>query len=156
MDHADIDHTGLTGVPAFPPGHEFDYVAITSSVNCTATDEGTANTFVTGSSITLDGSTSVMVEFFAPQIRTPAADSGFYLVLFDAATVIGLIAEVKNAGTAVAIGAPATYTVRIATPSAGSHQYIVKGYVNGGTGIVGASTGGSGHLVAAFIRVTKV
>jgi hypothetical protein len=45
------------------PGTELDYVEITSPVSITATTEATANTVVTSSSVSYDGSTTVMIEF---------------------------------------------------------------------------------------------
>jgi hypothetical protein len=59
VQHADIDHTGITGTGS--GSSELDYVALTSTVNVTATTEATANTIVTGSAVVYDGSSAIGV-----------------------------------------------------------------------------------------------
>jgi len=138
------------------PGTELDYVQFTSNVSPTATTEGTANTVVTGTSISLDGSTSVVVEFFCSQSR-PAATTAAQLiyVLLDGSTVLGTFG-VQNAVAAQNAYEPVMLRRRLATPSAGSHQYIVKAYVSTGTALIAAGSGGTGANVPGYIRVTKV
>ena len=141
---------------AYPPGYEFDYVQITSPASITATTEGTANTCITGSSITYDGSTAVMVEVYTPYIL-PDTTSGrdITVILVDSvAGVLGNLAYFVNraSGTNYMIMSAA----RRLTPSAAAHVYTVKAYVSAGTGSFGGGAGGSGNQVPAFIRITKV
>jgi hypothetical protein len=49
---------------------ELDYAQITSSVYPTATTEASSTPIVTGNAVTYDGSTPVLVEFFAPCCRS--------------------------------------------------------------------------------------
>lgn len=144
-----------TVVGPFGSGYQIDYVEKTSNTSVTATSEGTANTVVTGSAVTYDGSTSIVVEFFAFSANVPAgAGNQITLVLYDNGSSIGLLGRVRTpaAGTALEV------TVRMArrlTPSAEAHTYSIRAYVNTGTGSVDAGAGGSGAVVPAFIRITK-
>jgi hypothetical protein len=149
--------TGSTNAYAFPPGHEFDYVAFTSPVSITATTEGTANTVVTGTSVAYDGSTVIIVEFYAPngQPDTTATGASLNCVLLDGATVIaGWFPRIRTPAAVSSLQVPLIAKIRL-TPSAASHQYIVKAYVSGGTGGVNAGAGGAGTYPAGYIRVTK-
>lgn len=138
------------------PGAELDYVQFTANVSPTATTEGTANTVVTGTSISLDGSTSVMVEYFCSQSRPAAtANAQLIYVLLDGSTVLGTFG-VQNATAAANAYEPVLLRRRLATPSAGSHQYIVKAYVSTGTALIAAGAGGTGANVPGYIRVQKV
>src|SRR4051794_26014772 len=89
--HATIDHTGITGVggSANLAGSELDYVGITSPVAISATSEATANTIVTGSSVAYDGSTIVMLDFFAPYVEVNNTVLKF--VLYDGSSSVGLL-----------------------------------------------------------------
>jgi len=137
-------------------GTELNYVEFTANVSVSATTEGTANTVVTGSSITLDGNTTVVVEFFSSQSRpTGTAAAQLIFVLFDGATVLGTFG-VQNSPAANNAYEPVLLSRRIATPSAGAHQYIVKAYVTSGTGLVVGGAGGTGVNLPGYIRVTRV
>jgi len=139
---------------AYPPGYEFDYAEFNANVSPTATTDATANTVVTGNAVTYDGSTIVMVEFFAPAARPRADAAGsLFLVLYDGAAAIGRLAAFNYPAT----GAD-TKPVKVArrlTPSAGAHTYSVRAFVDAGTGLVGAGAGGSGVQFPGFIRITK-
>lgn len=156
--HSDIDHTGLTGVGGTGGGAELDYVQVTSgSVSVAGTSEGTGTTLVTGSSIALDGSTSVMVEFFSPRV-TMAGNAGQGLIfdLFDGATALGRIAVAFQPSSDDVWELPVIGKRRLATPSAASHQYIVKCWRTGTSGTVYGGAGGTGAQVPMYVRVTQV
>lgn len=140
---------------AYPPGYEFDYVESTTTTNLTATTEDTANTIVTGSAVAYDGSTAVLIEFFAPQVQVPAAATNNYaqLYLYDGAASIGNLGVVffPNSGAG---RAPVRLTRRL-TPSAASHTYSIRGAVASGTGAVVGGAGGHAAGMPAFIRITK-
>lgn len=140
---------------AYPPGYEIDYVAITANVSITATAEGSANTIITGTSFTSDG-TAIMIEVQTPELRPPTVDGGKTIVLlYEASTLIGYIGQTRSSSGTTAILAPACMKIRL-TPSSGTRQYIVKGIVTSGTGVFGADTGGTGKDVGAYLRITKV
>ena len=139
-------------------GSELDYVQVSSgSVTVSGTSEGAATTVVTGGSIALDGSTSVMVEFFSPRVNAAGgAQTGVLFDLYDGATLLGRIAVflLPNAGGNGDM--PVVGRRRLATPSNGSHQYIVKAWRSGTSGSVYGGAGGTGAQLPLFLRVTKV
>lgn len=144
-----------TATEQWPPGHEFDYAAITSAVNPTATSEATANTVVTGNAVTYDGSTDVWVEFFSHNSRPATDASGRTMTfwLYDGSSSIGSIGLV---GTPAANGSNSVVCARIKiTPTAAAHTYSIRASVSGGTGLVGAGAGGAGNASPAYIRITK-
>lgn len=141
---------------ALPPGHEFDYAAHTAgNVSPTATTEGTADTIVTGNAVTYDGSTIVIIEFFANHARpdTGAAGRTMTFWLYEDGSSIGQIGQLAApaAGTSTSV----VRAARRITPTNASHTYAIKASVSAGTGLVAAGAGGSGNVAPAFIRITK-
>ncbi len=141
---------------AYPPGYEFDYVAKTSDTSITATTEGTADTCITGGSITYDGSTTVVIEAFSPNVRpdTGAAGRNIRIAILEDATVVGhAVVQTNASGT---FATPVTLRVR-RTPASGAKVMYIKAWVSAGTGTFGGGAGGSDtSYVAAFLRITKV
>lgn len=137
-------------------GKELDYVETTSNTSVTATSEGTANTVVTGNSVAYDGSTIILVEFSAYAMRADinAAARTLTLVLTDGGTALGWLGEIDTSVSASVI-APVRVSRRL-TPTAASHTYDVRAYVNAGTGVVYAGAGGSGAAMPAYLRITRV
>lgn len=141
---------------ALPSGHPFDYAEITSDASITATAEGSADNVVSGNSVTYDGSTVVVIEFFSPRVipATGTVGRGVFFVLYDGASSIGLFGAVRTPATGTAHNAPVRLARRL-TPSAAAHTYHIKAFVDAGTGTVTANTGGSGAYMPAYIRITK-
>jgi hypothetical protein len=134
---------------------ELDYVQITSPVNITATTEGTANTIITGSAITYDGNTPVIIEAFFPYWQLPNNSDG-QVWLYDSGSSIGTMAL---ASVITATGITGTQrqhlrATRRLTPSAGSHTYSLRGTTSTGTGIAGAGAGGAATHPPAYLRIT--
>ena len=141
---------------AFPPGYEFDYVAFTANVNVTATTEATANTLVTGSGVAYDGSTIVVIEFFATSVKpdSGAAGRSVNFWLYDGSSSIGNMGFVR---TPAASNMNATVQLRHRlTPSNATHTYSIRASVDSGTGVVTAGAGGTATALPGFIRITKV
>lgn len=140
---------------AFPPGHELDYVQFTANVSVTGTSEGAADTVVTGTSQAY-AAEPIMIEFFTPSLLTPAtANAHCEILLYDGATILGWIGQSRQeAGTNVA-RTPVVCKVRL-TPTAATHQYIIKAMTSTGTTTISAGTAGTGAYMAGYIRVTKV
>ena len=142
---------------ALPPGYEFDYVQITSAVSITATTEGTADTVVTGSAVSYDGSTIVMVEYWFPYYTAPtSAVVDTIFVLYDGASSIGFIGLYSVPSSASTQRPGPVRGIRRLTPSNASHTYSIRAYVSTGTGSVGAGAGGAGAHMPGFIRILKV
>ncbi len=136
-------------------GKELDYVQITSNVNVTATTEATANTIVTGSSVAYDGSTVVMVEFWANHSGPAAGANDIRFWLYDGSSSIGFMGYQQADGSGQ-IQYGTMHAMRRITPSNASHTYSVRASVSGSTGVVAAGAGGSGNVAPAFIRITRV
>lgn len=146
-----------TGLPSWtlPPGYEFDYAQITAGVTVNATTEGSANTVITGNAVSYDGATVVMIEFFAPQVySTNTANIDLTAVLYDGASSIGQIGWLRSETTNR--GMIAMHCMRRLTPSNAAHTYSIRAFIASGSGAVQAGIAGSGNLVPAFIRITKV
>lgn len=133
-----------------------DYAQITSNASITATSEATADVVVTGSAITYDGATEIMVEFYSPFCRpdTAANDRELRLYLYDGSSSIGRL-SLQIAGEGGGSSHVPVHVKRRLTPSAASHTYSIRASVNAGTGLVGAGTGGSTGEMPAFIRIVK-
>lgn len=141
----------ITGTPT---PSELDYVQFTSNVSPTATSEGTANTVVTSSAVTYDGSTPIIIEFWCNNARPRADASGnMTLWLYEDGSSIGQIGFISayEAGAVNQI----LYGRRRITPTAGSHTYSIRASVSAGTGLVAGGAGGNGNIAPGFIRIVK-
>jgi hypothetical protein len=129
-----------------PQGVELDYVQITSpSAAISATTEATATTFMTGNSITYDG-TRVLIQFFFP--KSLSGGGAPVIVVLRDSTVVGQI----GVGSTTAL---MPYGGIFDTPSAGAHVYKLAAFVNTGSVTFSAGPGGSGQYVPGYLRVTK-
>lgn len=152
---------GSTLAYAYPPGYEFDYVAITSSVTVAATSEATATTVVTGSAVTYDGSTIVMIDFYCPGLymSSNTVAKGLNLWLYDGSSSIGLLGYEDDLINSADMYTGPRFMQRRLTPSNAAHTYSIRASKDsGGTTVmqVSAGAGGSGANMPAFIRITKV
>ncbi len=129
------------------PGYEIDYVQRTTDFAATATLPATAGTVLTGGSVTYDGSTAVMIQFFC-QTATPAASGIVIVNLWEDGVDIGRIAILQN------VIASLTGFLR-RTPTAGSHQYVAKGWRASGDGTLSAGSGGVDAALPMFLRITR-
>lgn len=140
----------------YPPGHEFGYDAITSSVNVVSTTEATGTTIITCSAHTFDGA-AVWAHFFSSQVQGPvSAGQKLVVSLFESSTQIGEMAIQNQPGTN-AVCTPVNGWLRF-TPSNASHTYTVTAFVDSTTGtpFIGAGAGGTAAKAPAFIRFFKV
>lgn len=140
----------------FPPGYEYDYVAITSAVSVTGTSAAGATTAITGNAVAYDGSTRVKVEVSSPFIEAPAVLNASIVVnLWDGSTDLGRIG-ILTAPAAGQCRAPLRAAIFL-TPSNASHTYTVKTWVTSGTGSFGAGAGGGSgaNYIGAFMRIVR-
>lgn len=138
---ARVDH-----VHGGAPGTELAYGEITANVSITGTTSAAATTVVSSGAVTYDG-TAVVIEFFTNDAVRGTSYVG--LVLYDGATELGIL------GYASLTTGQAVMVRRKLTPSAASHTYQIKAYVDAGAGTVRAGTGAAGANMPAFCRVTK-
>lgn len=143
----------------YAPGYEItnSYKKIESDQTFAANVEASSTALITGNTITLDGG-DIWVHVWAPGLtKTTTATDQPVLTIWEDGTNVGRI----FVGDQVAASAQRSVDGWLRrTPSAGSHQYILKGYIAGGDGIRTASlragAGGAGNLAPAFMRILKV
>jgi hypothetical protein len=127
------------------------YVEFTANVNITATTEATANSVVTAGAITFENVPHV-ITFSTPRAVAPN-NQNLTIVLYDSTTALGEL-------TFLGATSPAQQTPveqsRIITPSAASHTYNVKAFVNGGTGTIEAGAGGSGTRMPGWLSIFRI
>ncbi len=133
-------------------GSELDYVERTSNLTVTHTTAATADTIITGSSVSYDGSTRICIEFFCYAAEMTGANA-LLISLWDGSTELGRWALIENAATGSF--AAAQSPKRFLTPSNASHSYLVKAWKTGGTGIIYAGAGGTDTPLPAFLRITR-
>lgn len=147
-----LTSAGSGNVADYPPGYQFDYVQITSNATSTATTDATATATITGSSVTYDGSTTIMIEGIAPAWYLSAGGSPT-MNLYDGSTDLGRIAYMTSFGA----GYGSVFIARRKiTPSAGAHVYSLRLWVPSGTGTLVAGAGGTATYLPAFLRQIKV
>ena len=143
------------GPAGYPSGAEIGYDQITSTVTVASTTESAGTVVISGSPHTFDGG-PVIAEFFTQNLGGPTLAGNFTILsLFEGATQIARIAQVKSE-SAGGSGVTANPTYRF-TPTAGTHTYSVTAFMTGGTsGQVAAGVGGPGVNPPAFLRFRKV
>jgi len=152
-----IDHASLVTdfLDSNLAGQEIDYAQITSPVNVTASVEASGDTVVSGNAVTYDGSTVVMITFYAPAFSPAAGANNLSFLLFDGSSSIGYIGGSLGSDASNVMRVPIMLSRRL-TPSNASHTYSIRAIVNTGTGVVSAGAGGAGAYQPAYIRITKV
>lgn len=132
------------------------YVEQSSDVSITVTTRATAVTLVSAGAVTFDGTTPVIIEYFTPKLEVGNATSLFTkIVLYDGSSAVGSFDHAMLGNTGTGIVRSAIRAVARITPSAGSHTYSFRAYVDAyssGTANVAASNSTFGP---AFIRIQK-
>lgn len=140
---------------ALPPGFELDYVEKTSGQTFTGTNEAGAVTVITGTSQSY-AAEPIVIEVFMPRIDLGATNAATTVIdLYDGGTILGRIGTLKNPAGSASVLTSVRGAYRY-TPSAATHQYIVKAWSTAGDGALDAGSGGTGTSLPAFLRVTKV
>lgn len=136
-----------------PPGRELTYDQVTSNTTISATTEAGANTIVTSSSFTFDGSTAVWIEAAFPEASAIGAWT-LLLVLWDdtAGASIGILGTY---GLAAGAASGPIKVKRRLTPASGARVYSIRGYRATANGTVNAGAGGSGNKMPGWIRIVK-
>lgn len=143
-----------------PPGHEFDYVQITSSVTVTATADGNngGTAVIDGNAVTYDGSTRVKIEFGTPfgDYVEASGNQNLLVNVYDGTTDLGRICNMSAVSATFAAETP-LYGVLFVTPTAAAHTFHIRSWKTqtGGTAQIGAGPGGASAYGPAWYRITK-
>lgn len=147
-------NTAETRIAEALAGFAYTHNEFTSNISVTATTEATANTVATASAITFDGSTAVMIEFFAAAWEHSVADTLSEVWLYDGSSSIGRFARFTSLPVAGRALGPLMMCRRL-TPSAAAHTYSVRASTASGTLLIYGAAGGAGTTVPGFIRIVK-
>lgn len=147
-----VGSVGSAAAAVFPPGREYDYVEVSTSLTVTATSDATAQAFLTSGSVAYDGATRVLLEFWIPDATITIGEQMLFN-LYDGSTDLGRFAIPNNGGAQTATLPPLNFR-RFLTPAAASHVYSLRAWKTGGTVVVNTISGGAGHI-PAFVRITQ-
>lgn len=145
--------------PVIPGGMvELGYSAITTPGTVTSTTAGTGTEIIAPLTVACDGS-PIMVEFYSPAVQAPVSGSvsgTVNLSLFqDGSENIRFWGQ-QNSEAFSGQQNPVHLQARL-TPTAGTHSFGVKGYLNAtGTAVVSAGNGSSTGTAPSFLRVSKI
>lgn len=136
---------------------ELAYVEITSIVTSTQTTEAAADVVVTAGAFTADGTSAILIEFWATAWEAPS-DGTVNIALYENGASIGrwAAASFLVSGAETILSYSPVYAARRIIPASGSRTYSVRLFGSAGTKTVYAGAGGSGNDPPAFIRITKV
>lgn len=140
--------------PAIPAGTVVDYAEFNTDVTISATTDVGANTVVTGVGFNADGASYYLIEFVVAAANPGAtAGAALFIVLYDNGTITSnpRIGQM-NSPAAVVLVEPVNCAHRI-VPTAGFHQYSVRGYRLTTNGAFLGSNSGTGK--PGFLRITK-
>jgi hypothetical protein len=115
----------------------------------------TPDTVLTAPAFTADGSSTYRIEFYSPEIRSPAsAGDNLAVYLYLDGSAVGVLAILTNE-TTNAQKVP-MMAVRYLVPASGSRTYSVRAAVSAGTGYVFGGDGATTNHSPAVLRVTSV
>lgn len=134
----------LNGAPAIG---ELSCTQITAPVSVTATTSATANTVVTAPAYAFDGVSPLLIE--ADFSSVVQGTTWITFVLYDGSTELGEWGW--NTGLK---GTTHLHLERELTPSAGTHTYSIRAFVDAGTGHVYAGTGAINTEMPGLLRLT--
>lgn len=132
-------------------------VTFNTDVAISATTEATANTIVTATAFTADGTSEYLVIFYCPAVWVGAAvgaQTRIVLYIDGAAINAGssMIGSFINTAAGTVLSAP-MYVQIPQTPSAGSHTYSIRGYRVTSNGTVNGTQ--AGISIPGYVEVRK-
>jgi hypothetical protein len=132
-------------------GFDLAFVSISAGVNITATSSATGTLALDTGKFNVVNGGNYYVEFWSP--RLTIGTTNLDLEVWDGGTSGTFLSTLTGHMTATTpIGQGVGLEVRV-NLTAGAHQITVNGFVDGGTGVVGAGSGATGQLPNAFVRV---
>src|SRR6516164_5366308 len=129
----------------------FARASITAAVNTTATTSGTATLLLGTGQFSLEGPTTCLVEVFCASITK--GTTNIDLELWEGSTTF--IAALTG-HLAASVTLPGCQLNAIVSLAGGNHNLTVRGFVDAGTGTLGAGTGATGQSPPSTILVSPV
>jgi hypothetical protein len=123
------------------------YQEFTANVTVSAANPATAQPIVTAQPVTLDGSTPIVIEFYAPGVNPSSAANDFLAVFVEDSAGPTNLGEQNAYNPAAGTNVQGMRHERKLTPSAGTHTFTAKAYRGAGNGIVAAGPGGGAASV---------
>ncbi|HEU5004919.1 MAG TPA: capsid cement protein [Candidatus Saccharimonadales bacterium] len=123
----------------------------TGQINVTSTNPASPNTVVTAPSLTFSGNTPVMVEFYAPIVRSPGAGVVTNIILYEDGSPVGSLGQAYNPNSSEDLIVSAARRIM---PSAGAHTFSAGAVVGSGTGQIFCGTSVSTDHDPCYIRIT--
>lgn len=130
-----------------------DYVQnVAGNTVISATTEGTAHTLITGTSQAY-AAVATVIETYWPRVNFAAvAGTSVIWLLYDGATILGRLAVESNpSGGTLIKSFRGSYRL---TPTAATHQYIVKAYRQNNNCSVDTGAGGTGVELPGYMMVS--
>jgi len=129
----------------------FARATITAPVNTTATSSATATLLIGTGQFTLEGPTTCLIEVFCASITK--GTTNINLELWEGSTTfLAALSGPVLANVAV----PGAQLNSIQSLAGGNHNLTVRGFVDAGTGTLGAGTGATGQSPPSTILVSPV
>jgi hypothetical protein len=129
---------------------ELFYGQTTAPVSVTNTSAATSHLVVDGVARTYDG-TPVIIEFFAPNVVSPAA-ANIYFGLLDGVVPQQVLAYAS--ASSGSIGVPVFARFRFA-PSVGSHNFRIGSWVSSGSGTANGGNGAVNQVTPMSLRIVR-
>lgn len=151
---ADATHAAWAS-PSAGGSREIGYAQITAPVNITDTAEATATAIITLGPLAYDGSAVLIEAFGIVVMDTGVATHTLQLTLFEGATEITRLAQVRSVSTAFN-NIETVHAVYRFSPGAGNHTYKLCAFVSATTGTpkIDAGAGGTAGSPPAFLRAS--
>lgn len=134
---------------------EMDYAQITADASITATVVGSANTVISGASVTYEALPHI-IEFYTVYLGPDTAVAGRSISIY--LFVDGSVESRLGIAFSQVAGISMTHSVTLRrryTPTAGAHTFSIRAIVSAGTGSVGGGAGGGSANAPAYLRVTR-
>lgn len=142
--------------PSALAGYEIGYDQMTTTVSVASSTEATGTTLISCAAHTFDGA-AVMCQIHG-YLTAGSVATIVQCSLFESTTEIGKLNVWSLPAASTSNIITVTGWLRF-TPTAGSHTYTLTAFANNTTGtqaVFSGGAGGTGAVVPAFVRFTKV
>lgn len=126
-----LSRGGTSSSTPIPPATELDYAEPPAgTLTITATSAATAQQWIVGNQITLDGSTRIQIEVW---IALAGTDHDCVAELYDNGADVSRIAQVSVTPAGALTSSLTLYGIALITPTAGAHTYEIRAWKSAGS-----------------------